>query len=119
MNKHNIIFAYIFGTFSSESTVYNDIDIGIYVSDTEKKSFFQAELEIERELEDSIHIPIDVRIINRAPLSFVYQIIKTGIVIVNKNSDLRADFEGLTCKKYFDFQHLRREYLREIVNAPL
>lgn len=118
-DKHDIIFAYIFGSFSDEAADFNDIDIGVYVSGNERESLLQVEFEIERELEDRIHIPFDVRIINRTPLSFAYQIIKSGIIIVDKNRNLRADFEGLTCKKYFDFQHLRNEYLREIVNAPI
>jgi hypothetical protein len=40
-------------------------------------------------------------------------------VIVDNNKSLRSDFEGLVYKKYFDFEHLRNEYLREIKNAPL
>jgi hypothetical protein len=74
---------------------------------------------MERELEKLIHITVDVRILNSAPLSFVYQVIKGGITIVDKNKDLRADFEGITIKKYFDFQHLRNEYLREVANATV
>ena len=66
-----------------------------------------------------IRMPVDVRILNRAPISFVYQVIKGGITIADKNKDLRADFEGLTLKKYFDFQHLRNEYLKEVANAPI
>ena len=64
-------------------------------------------------------MPVDVRILNKAPISFVYHVIKDGIIVVDKNSDLRADFEGLTCKKYFDFRHLRIEYLKEVANAPV
>lgn len=79
----------------------------------------RLELEIEAEVEDAIRIPIDVRIINNAPLSFIYNILKNNIVVVDKDRSLRTDFEGVICKKYFDFQYLRREYLREIINAPV
>jgi hypothetical protein len=52
-------------------------------------------------------------------VSFVYNVLKGGFVIVDNDKSLRCDFEGLVYKKYFDFQHLRNEYLREIKNAPL
>jgi len=116
-DKHNIIFAYIFGSFSSEKS-FKDIDIGIFISDNESDAL-KIELNMEREMEDLIRMPVDVRILNRAPISFVYQVIKGGITIADKNKDLRADFEGLTLKKYFDFQHLRNEYLKEVANAPI
>ena len=116
--KENLIFAYIFGSFISEDH-FKDLDIGIFVSNRIVGSPLRLELEIEGELEDAVHIPVDVRIINNAPLPFVYNVLKSGFLIVDNNRHLRADFAGLVYKKYFDFQYLRNEYLREIINAPV
>lgn len=116
--KEYIVFAYIFGSFASEDS-YKDMDVGIFVSGAGDISPLRLELKMEDELEDIIHIPVDVRIINSAPLSFVYNILKNGIIIVDNNRSLRADFEGLIYKKYADFRYFRREYLREIRNAPV
>lgn len=115
----NIIFAYIFGSFlSSES--FSDIDIGIYLDNENiSDNALQIEFELERELENVLHIPADVRILNCAPLSFVFNVIKTGRLVVDRNILLRSEFEGLTFKKYFDYRHLRDEYLKEVKNAPL
>jgi predicted nucleotidyltransferase len=116
-DKNDIIFAYLFGSFNSQES-FHDIGIGVFISLNEPK-VLEIELELERELGDMIHMPVDVRIMNEAPLSFNYQVIKGGITIVDKNKDMRADFEGLVFKKYFDFQHLRNEYLREVASAPI
>lgn len=116
--KEYILFAYIFGSFVSDDEV-KDIDVGVFISSVENKSPLKLELKLEGEIEDAIHIPVDIRIINNAPSSFIYNVLKGGIVIVDNNKSLRSDFEGLVYKKYFDFQHLRNEYLREIINAPL
>lgn len=115
----NIVFAYIFGSFlSSES--FSDIDIGIYLDNENiSDNALQIEFGLERELEEYLHIPADVRILNCAPLSFVFNVIKTGSLVADRNSLLRSEFEGLTLKKYFDYSHLRDEYLKEIKNAPL
>ncbi len=116
--KKYILFAYIFGSFIIEDS-FSDIDIGIFIKNKNFKSPLEVELKLEREIENIAHVPVDVRIINHAPLSFIYSILKNRIVIVDNNKSLRADFEGLVYKKYFDFRYLRDEYLREIINAPL
>jgi len=116
--KGYILFAYIFGSFISEDG-FKDIDIGVFVSGVESESSLKMELKLESEIEEAIRIPVDIRVINNAPPSFVYNVFKAGIVIVDKNKSLRSDFEGMVYKKYFDFQHLRNEYLREIENAPI
>jgi len=116
--KGYILFAYIFGSFISEDG-FKDIDIGVFVSGVESESSLKMELKLESEIEEAIRIPVDIRVINNAPPSFVYNVFKAGIVIVDKNKSLRSDFEGMVYKKYFDFQHLRNEYLREIKNAPI
>lgn len=116
--RGTIVFAYIFGSFASNES-FSDIDVGAFVSDPHAVSPLKTELELEAELEEAVRMPVDVRIINNAPLTFVYHVLKGGMVIVDKDRSLRADFEGLIYKKYFDFQHLRREYLREIAHAPV
>ena len=116
--KDYIFFAYIFGSFASDKD-FNDIDIGIFITCKDIQAPLQIELDIERELEDTVRISVDVRIINHAPLSFIYHVLKSGFVIVDKDKSIRSDFEGLIYKKYFDFQYVRREYLREIINAPV
>ncbi len=116
--REDILFAYIYGSFVSQEA-FNDIDVGIYVSLKGHRSPLDTELDLEAELENIVLIPVDVRVLNHAPLSFVYNVLRERIVIVDKDKTLRADFEGLICKKYFDFKHLRDEYLREIINAPI
>jgi hypothetical protein len=64
-------------------------------------------------------MPVDIRILNRAPISFCQNVIREGKVILDKNPDERAFFQGLILKKYFDFEPFRRRYLREVVNAPI
>lgn len=69
---------------------------------------------MEIELESYIHIPLDIRVINNAPISFVYNILKNNILIINKNDLIRTDFTVLIYKKYSDYQFMRNNYLRGI-----
>ena len=116
-HQENIISAYVFGSFvNSES--FSDIDIGVHTRDEIKKPL-NTEIDLENQLEKLIHYRIDVRILNRAPISFSQNVIRSGILIVDRDPNLRADFEGIVLKKYFDFSRLRAQYLSEVINAPV
>ncbi len=116
--KSDIVFVYVFGSFNTGEK-FNDIDIAIYLSDGDRASALDKELSLEVELLNRLQLPVDVRILNFAPLPFVYNVLKTGRVIVDRDSVLRSDFESLSYRKYFDFKRFRDEYLRGIKNAPL
>jgi hypothetical protein len=77
------------------------------------------ELELENRLEKAIKYPVDVRILNRAPISFSQNVFRTGRVIIDKNPNMRADFEGRILKQYFDFSPFQQRYLQEVTNAPV
>ncbi len=117
-NHDNVVFAYIFGSFVS-CPHYNDIDVAVFISDLNGISPLILEFDLDAALEDSVSAPVDVRIINNAPVSFAYNIIKNMVVVVDKQESVRSDFEGQTFKEYFDLRHLRREYLRDVIHAPV
>ncbi|MDH5386652.1 MAG: nucleotidyltransferase domain-containing protein [Candidatus Aminicenantes bacterium] len=117
-SQKNIIFAYIFGSFVSEKK-FSDIDIGIFVANEGNINSLNFELKMEKELQSLVHFPVDVRIVNNAPLSFVYHVIKEGILIKDEDPSERADFEGLIFKKYLDCAFFRKQYLKEVINAPI
>ena len=112
-----IFSVYIFGSFISERH-FSDIDIGIITAmDLSKPLDF--ELKLENRLEKLIKYPVDVRILNRAPISFSQNVFRTGRVIIDKNPNMRADFEGRILKQYFDFSPFQQRYLQEVTNAPV
>ncbi len=63
--KENILFAYIFGSFVTAES-FRDIDIAVYMRDKPQR-VVSLEFDIEKELEDALRIPADVRIVNHAP----------------------------------------------------
>jgi len=112
-----IIVAYLFGSFVTAGS-FGDIDLGI-LTDTLPDKPLNFELDLECELEKMIKFPVDVRIINRAPLSFCQNIIRHGKIIIDKDPDFRAEFQGNILKQYFDFSRFRRSYLDQVINAPI
>ena len=113
-NRKEITFAYLHGSFLSD--VFRDIDIAIYLNDAnkrDKKDILKYEITLERMLEDEIGLPVDVRVLNNAPLFFQFEVISKGKLLFSKNENLRCDFESLIIVKHHDFNFFRKIYRRE------
>lgn len=116
--NHGEIYAlYAFGSFISDKQPA-DVDIAALI-DQVVHDPFSYESAMENELEVFVHKSIDMRILNRAPLSFCYTVIQTGKVMLDKNPNRRSDFESLVIRQYLDFKHFQRRYLSEVADAPV
>jgi len=110
--KPNLLFAYVYGSFVMADK-FRDIDIAVYLKQIPSTPL-HVELELETELGNIIkNYLVDVRILNNAPLSFRYNVIKSGKPIVVVDDDARTDFEEATLSNYFDFSPFRKMYLKE------
>ncbi len=116
-NHPEIAAAYIFGSFATAGP-FADIDVALLLGDlpTDPLGY---EFALESDFERIAGFPVDVRILNPAPLSFQYQVIRRGRIIADRDPTFRADFMSLALKKYFDFAPFRRRYLQEVSNAPI
>jgi predicted nucleotidyltransferase len=113
-NHPDLLFAYVHGSFISNDQ-FRDIDVAIYLK-AKPTELLQAELDLETALYNLIQYPVDVRILNSAPLSFRYNVIKDGRRLAVINDDARCDFEETTVSNYFDFAPYRKMYLQEALN---
>jgi predicted nucleotidyltransferase len=116
-NCKEIVAAYLFGSFITQR-LFSDIDLAILTAGdlTEPLNF---EIDLENRLEKIVKYSVDVRVLNRAPLSFCRNVIRHRMVILDRDPNLRADFEGQILKQYFDVAYFQRQYLQEVGNAPL
>jgi predicted nucleotidyltransferase len=111
-NEPQIIFAYLHGSFIERSN-FGDLDLALFVNEIPEKEFMSYEFDLERLIERVLAYPVDVRILNNAPSSFCYTVIKKGIRLIDNNEDERVNFEMRTYQNYFDFLPFRRQYLKE------
>ena len=108
----DLLFAYVHGSFITDEK-FRDIDVAIYLK-AAPLSPLQMELELETELLGVVNkCPVDVRILNDAPLSFRYNVIKHGKPLVVIDDDARSDFEENVFSQYFDFVPYRKLYLKK------
>lgn len=121
-DRSELLFVYIHGSALSSDTP-GDIDVAGFLS-PEKYDDFRRNgdltigfsIPLEMELEKQLGRKVDFQVLNNAPLSFRYNVVKSGLLIMDKEANLRCDFEYLSRVEYFDFQPRREEYLREIMS---
>jgi predicted nucleotidyltransferase len=118
LQQHGEIYAaYLFGSFITKES-FADIDLGVLLR-REPEDILEYEIELESKLEKLERFRLDVRVLNRAPISFAQNVIRYGRLIIDREPNIRSDFESYVLKKYFDFARFRRIYLAEVINAPL
>lgn len=113
--KEKILFAYAFGSFA-EDMPFHDIDVGIYLSVIEQKSASQYGLELAGELERRLSLPVDVRVLNFAPVSFLYHVLR-GKIIFERDEDLRSEIVEQTVRRYLDIKPIIKKGIQEAFAA--
>jgi hypothetical protein len=110
-----ILFAFLYGSFLSDP-LFRDIDIGIFVRRMARSEYSAYEGELSRALEDALGLPlpVEVKVINDAPLPFRFSVI-TGRSLFTRDEDFLVSYMTRTAINYIDFAPLRRHYIREAV----
>lgn len=115
--KKEILFAYLHGSFL-EKEKFEDIDIAIYLDEQMIKEIdiIDYEIALSLKIEKEFKIPVDVRILNFASLSFKYNV-SCGLLLFSKDEYKREEFLCKTWKEYFDFLPVAKIYLKEVLSA--
>jgi uncharacterized protein len=105
--QDEVLFAFIFGSFQdvAGNMPFRDIDVGIFIKEIGLKEAVYYALDLSQHLSSSISYPVDVRIINEAPIPFLFHVIQ-GKLIVNKDDDLTSDFMENVIRRYLDMKLL-------------
>lgn len=112
IKRDEIIFAYLHGSFI-EDRPFRDIDVAIYVDGNYDLTY---ELELEEELTRLVDFPVDVRVINNAPVTFRFKVIG-GELLFTKDERVRCEFEEGTLREYHDYEYYLKIYRREVLGV--
>lgn len=116
--REEVEFAYLHGSFLEGE--FHDIDIALYLRKRmDEKEVLKYELSLEREVENIVNLPVDVRVLNHAPLSFRFNVIKNGLLLLSRDEELRCDFECLTIAEHHDFSFYRDAYRKEALGIKV
>ena len=110
-NQEAIQFAYLYGSFLDDLPCH-DIDIGVYVQGIKgiDKTFYA--LKLGEQFSREAGCPVDVRVLNDAPVSFLFHVLK-GKLLTEQNPELHAQVFEKTVSRYLDIQPLLLQATRE------
>jgi len=113
LNKQpNIIFAYLFGSKAKGyANERSDWDIAIYTTELIKQNGRWPAFELEAQLSRAVKATVQVTILNTPlPPVFAFEILKDGILLIDRGPNLRIDFENKILRHYYDWQYfLKRQ----------
>ncbi|MCC3145621.1 nucleotidyltransferase domain-containing protein [Halanaerobium sp. Z-7514] len=116
-NRKEIIFAYLFGSFAeNKENPLSDIDLAIYIDQNKKpqSGVFGYRSELIVELQAAVNRDIDLVILNNITAAFAHDILKNGVLLINKSAQKRNRFHEKTMREYLDFlpmYKVQSEYL--------
>jgi predicted nucleotidyltransferase len=115
--KSDILFAYLFGSkVKGYANERSDWDIAVYFNTSIKQNDRWPEFKLEAEISGTVGGTVQVTVLNGslAPV-FGFQIIKDGVLLLDRVPNLRIDFENRTLRQYHDWQYfLNRQIKAEI-----
>lgn len=111
--KPEVVFAFLHGSFL-DGPFFRDIDLGIYVEGVDRADFWDYEAALAQEIEGMLRgrFLIEPKVINHAPLSFCYHVIRGKLLLVRDN-DVLEEFMVRVARGYLEMAPIRRRYVAE------
>ena len=113
-SRPEILFAVLYGS-ASEGLPFRDLDIAVFVD----RALLPASADLDYgfkladDLERLAQVPVDLCVINDAPLGFRYNVSRGKALVVN-DGEAFARFLERTWDDYLDFKPVALQYLREM-----
>jgi len=114
-SDRSVIFAYLYGSFV-ESQPFHDIDVGVYLQTVRAERVTATALDLAQRLSDRVGKPVDVRILNVAPVSFLYHVLR-GQLVSCRDAAVLAEVMERTVSRYLDIAPLVRRATQEAFAA--
>lgn len=110
-----VVFAFLYGSFADSET-FHDVDVGVYLDGRSPEHASVSAVRLAQRLSDRIGLPTDVRVLNDAPISFLYHVLR-GRLILNRDEDVLTEVMEATVHRYLDRAALLRHSTKEAFAA--
>lgn len=98
--REEILFAYLHGSFINGSR-FRDIDVAVYLDNGRltRRAVLQYQMNLAKDLSRALHLPVDVTVLNVAPLGLRHNAV-SGRVLLCRANGTRTHFAEGTCRHY-------------------
>jgi len=109
-DDRGVAVVYLFGSAARRSDDFRDVDVAILLREEPPPGLDGLCLDMGAELEGRLGVPVDLVVLNRAPVDLVHRVLRDGILLLDRDSSLRIRFEVKARNEYFDLEPVLRRY---------
>jgi uncharacterized protein len=113
--ESGIAFAYLHGSLLDSDAVH-DVDVGLYMHESEVGKGSAIASELSARLAAAAGVPVDVRVLNDAPLSFIYHVLRGRLLACHDDDLLTSTIEDVA-RRYLDLAPLLRQGTKDAFAA--
>ena len=112
VEHEEILFAYAHGSFLEDGP-FRDLDVAVWVEGHPPRRFeYEDGLVLEFAHKRLFTFPLDIRVLNDAPIAFQRYAIG-GRLLIDRNPDLRLNMVTRVISRYLDIKPILEHHLRE------
>ncbi|MGD8753869.1 MAG: nucleotidyltransferase domain-containing protein [Anaerolineales bacterium] len=118
-HRDEICFAFLHGSFV-DSVPFNDLDMALYLYPSVFDAYspndtFAYEMDLSTELTLTLHVPVDIKVLNEAPIGFQHAVFRFGKVLFARDDIVLSDHIERISREYLDFSHHLTAYLEALI----
>ncbi|HEY7364995.1 MAG TPA: nucleotidyltransferase domain-containing protein [Methylomirabilota bacterium] len=107
----DVVTVYLFGSQARDAaTPRSDVDIAVLYAEPPAVSFAGLPLDLEADLERVLGLPVQVVVLNRAPVDLVHRVLRDGKLLLDRDPSVRIRFEVRARNEFFDLQPVLAQY---------
>lgn len=109
--QEGIAAAYLFGSVARGSAKPgSDVDVGILYSEDPPATLKGLGFELEGDLEDLLKLPVQLVVLNRAPVDLVIRVLRDGKLLADRERSKRIRFEVKSQFEFLDLEPYLKMY---------
>lgn len=110
----NVVAVYVFGSQArGTARPTSDVDLGVLYRRPPAPTLMDQPFELQAELESALRVPVDLVVMNTAPVDLVHRILRDGKLLLEKDKSARIAFEVKARNQYFDLLPVLEQYRRK------
>ncbi len=109
--RDDVAAVYVFGSVARGTAgPTSDVDLAVLFNASPPHTLDGPRFTVEGDLERAVNTPIDLVVLNDAPVDLRIRVLRDGLLLVDRNRLARIAFEVRTRNEFFDLEPVLSEY---------
>jgi predicted nucleotidyltransferase len=110
-SRMDVAAVYLFGSAArGTARIDSDVDVAVLLHNPPPRTLDGPRLSIEGELERTLGAPVDLVVLNDAPVDLCIRVLRDGRLLVDRDPSARIAFEVRTRNEAFDLEPILARY---------